>query len=355
MISVNKPFLPPQSEYLELVEDIWSRNWLTNDGPLVRKLENKLREKLEVANMRFVSNGTIALQIAIKALSLSGEIITTPFSYIATCNSILWENCTPIFVDIDPNTFNIDTDLIEAAITDRTTGILSTHVFGNPCDISSITKISRKRNLRVIYDAAHCFGTKYMGKSVFNYGDISTVSFHATKVFHTVEGGGIVCNHDGLLNRVTKMRNFGHDGPEKFTGLGINGKNSEFHAAMGLVNLRYIDNILKDRRRKYSIYQEALASISGRFQQIEANSESNYSYFPVVFSSEKQCLNIKRALEEKDIFPRRYFFPSLNKICSDTSSLKNAESVASSVLCFPQHFYLTENEIKQICKLTLSC
>lgn len=201
MIPVTKPFLPPLEEYYKLVQSIWERQWLTNNGPLVNELELKLKEYLNVPHLIYVTNGTIALQIAIKALGLKGEIITTPFSYVATTSSIVWEGCTPIFVDIDPNTFNIDPTKIEAAITNETSAILATHVYGNPCDIEKIQEIADRYNLKVIYDAAHCFGTKYKGKSIFEFGDVSTTSFHATKLFHSIEGGAIITKDPDLLKK----------------------------------------------------------------------------------------------------------------------------------------------------------
>ncbi|HWV71003.1 MAG TPA: aminotransferase class I/II-fold pyridoxal phosphate-dependent enzyme, partial [Pseudosphingobacterium sp.] len=209
MIFVTKPFLPPVEEYMSYVKDIWDRQWLTNNGPLVNHLELRLKEYLGTKHFLFVNNGTIALQIAIKALGLTGEIITTPLSFVATSSTIAWENCTPVFVDVDPNTLNIDPNKIEQAITSKTTGILATHVYGNPCDIDSVQKIADKYQLKVIFDAAHCFDTLYKGQSVFNFGDISTVSFHATKVFHTIEGGGIFSSSAELLKRIAYMRNFG--------------------------------------------------------------------------------------------------------------------------------------------------
>ena len=231
MINVTKPFLPEIEEYITYLRGIWDRNWLTNNGPLVNDLELKLKEYLNVKHLLYLGNGTIALQIAIKALGLKGEIITTPFSYVATTSAIVWEGCDPVFADIDKDTFNIDPAKIEQAITDKTTGILATHVFGNPCDIDAIQKIAVKHNLKVIYDAAHCFGTHYKGKSVYNYGDVSTASFHATKLFHTIEGGAVITNNAELLKKMAYMRNFGHETAETFAGVGINGKNSEFHAA----------------------------------------------------------------------------------------------------------------------------
>src|SRR5688572_826892 len=232
MIQVTKPFLPPVEEYESYIRDIWQRQWLTNNGPLVNELELRLKEYLNVPHLLFVCNGTIALQLAIKALLLKGEIITTPFSFIATTSSTLWQECKPVFADIDRETLNIDPEGIEAVITPNTTAILATHVFGNPCDIDAIDAIAKKHNLKVIYDASHCFGTKYKGKSAFAYGDISITSFHATKLFHTVEGGGIFPNTPELTYRSAKLRNFGFASYESFDGIGINGKNCEFHSAM---------------------------------------------------------------------------------------------------------------------------
>jgi dTDP-4-amino-4,6-dideoxygalactose transaminase len=248
MIPVTKPFSPPIAEYTKLLEGVWERHWFTNNGPLVNELELQLKTYLNLPHLLFLNNGTIALQIAIKALELKGDIITTPFSYVATTSSIVWEGCNPVFVDIDPQTLNIDPTKIEAAIKPNTTAILATHVYGNPCDIDAIQKIADKYKLKVIYDAAHCFGTLYKGKSVFAYGDISTTSFHSTKLFHTVEGGAVFTMNPDLLKKLSYLRNFGHEGPEHFAEVGINGKNSEFHAAMGLCNLKY-QTIQKDAER----------------------------------------------------------------------------------------------------------
>jgi dTDP-4-amino-4,6-dideoxygalactose transaminase len=216
MINITKPFLPPIAEYEQMIKGIWKRNWLTNNGPLVNELELKLKDYLDVDHLLYLNNGTIALQIAIKALGLTGEIITTPFSFVATTSSVVWEGCTPVFVDIDPETLNLDPSKIEAAITEKTTGIIATHVYGNPCDIDRIDAIAAKHNLKVIYDAAHCFGTKYKGKSVFNYGDVSTTSFHATKLYHSIEGGAVFTRNPELLKKMAYMRNFGYNGPEDF-------------------------------------------------------------------------------------------------------------------------------------------
>lgn len=233
MIPVTKPFLPRVEEFENYVKSIWDRQWLTNNGPLVNDLELKLKQYLNLDYLLYVSNGTIALQMAIRALELKGEVITTPFSFVATTNSILWQGCKPVYVDIDPDTFNIDPNKIEAAITPKTSAILATHVYGNPCNIDAIQSIADKHGLKVIYDAAHCFGTKYKNRSVFEYGDISTTSFHATKLFHTIEGGAVFTKKPELLEKMAFMRNFGYSGPDTLALAGINAKNSEFHAASG--------------------------------------------------------------------------------------------------------------------------
>lgn len=354
MIPVTKPFIPPLAEYNRYLKGIWKRSWLTNNGPLVNELEINLKEYLEVPHCLFVSNGTIALQMAIKALDLKGEIITTPFSYVATTSSIVWEGCKPIFVDIEPNTFNIDPSKIESKITPSTTAILATHCFGNPCDIEQIEKIAKKHNLKVIYDAAHCFGTRYKGKSVFDYGDISTTSFHATKLFHTVEGGAIFTSSRTNFEKLGFLRNFGHDGPEKFNGVGINGKNSEFHAAMGLVNLRHIDQIRKRRKEQYTYYQKKLDKSPIRFIQLEDGESFNYAYCPVVFDSEEMTLEVKRILEINQIFPRRYFYPSLSKLDYVEGDTPISDDISSRILCLPIYHELTTEEQDLVSRFVLS-
>jgi dTDP-4-amino-4,6-dideoxygalactose transaminase len=345
MIPVTKPFSPPIEEYQDLLNGIWERNWYTNNGPLVIDLEEKLRKELNQKHLLFVTNGTIALQIAIKALNISKKIITTPFSYVATTSSIIWEGCTPVFVDIDPETFNIDATKIEAIIDEDTEAILATHCFGNPCDINQIELIAKKYNLKVIYDAAHCFGTMYKGKSIFSYGDVSTVSFHATKLFHTVEGGAVFTNNPDINQKMAYMRNFGHDGPEKFNGVGINGKNSEFHAAMGLVNLKYVDTILKQRRALFENYDTLLESLRLKKQKINLNSVYNFSYYPVVFKDEATTLKIKAVLEKNNIFPRRYFYPSLSSLdYVQEAATFFSNSISSRILCLPLYHDLTKSE-----------
>ncbi len=352
MIPVTKPFMPPIEEYEKYVESIWEREHLTNNGPLVQQLEENLKKYLGIENLLYLSNGTIALQIAIKALELTGDIITTPFSYVATTSSIVWEGCTPIFVDIDKNTFNIDASKIEAAITPKTTAILATHVFGNPCEIDEIQEIAKKYQLKVIYDAAHCFGSTYKGKSVFEYGDVSTTSFHATKLFHTTEGGAVFANNPHVFAKLSYMRNFGHNGPEAFHGVGINGKNSEFHAAMGLCILNYIERILSSRKEQCEMYDELLLKDHIQKICIQADSTWNYAYYPLVFETEEIALKVKDALQASNIYPRRYFYPSLDSLnYVSTSDVNQSKSISSRVLCLPLFFTLVNENQELICRI----
>jgi len=354
MIYVTKPFLPPQEEYQKYVEGIWARQWLTNNGPLVNELELKLKAHFNVPHLLYLSNGTIALQIAIKALGLKGEIITTPFSFIATTSSIVWEGCTPVFVDIDQKSLNIDPQKIEAAITKNTCAILATHVFGNPCDIEAIDAISKRHNLPVIYDAAHGFGTSFKGKSLFNFGDISTTSFHATKLFHTIEGGGVFCQDDDLLKKMDFMRNFGYNGHDKFAEVGINGKNSEFHAAMGLANLKYVDDILRSRKAQSQHYDKWLEGVHASRIEIGADVDYNFSYYPLILPDEKTTLTVIKDLEANKISPRRYFYPSLNTVnLYQSHALPVSESISKRIICLPLYHTLSVEEIDFISRIIL--
>jgi len=348
-IPVTKPFLPPRWEYEALLKKIWDNNWLTNNGPLVKQLERKLKEYLDIPNISYVSNGTIALQFAIKALGLHGEIITTPFSYVATTSSIVWEGCKPVYVDIDPDTFNLDPDKIEEAITDKTSAIIATHVYGNPCDIEAIQNLADQYNLKVIFDAAHCFGVKYKNRSLYDYGDISTASFHATKLFHTIEGGGLITQDPDLDLKIKYMRNFGHKGPLNFAGLGINGKNSEFHAAMGLVNLKYVEDVLDRRYSLSKQYDNLLHDLNLRKPVISKDTSYNFSYYPVLLESESLTEKIVKKLDGEGIQVRRYFFPLLSKLDYTTNySTPVAEDIASRVACLPLYHQLTVSEIEKV-------
>lgn len=348
MINVTKTFLPPIDEYFDKIKTVWNNNWITNQGPLAGELESKLKEYLGVKNLLLVSNGTIALQIAIKALELKNEIITTPYSYVATTSAILWENCTPVFCDIEDKTFCIDADKIENLITDKTTGILATNVYGFPCDYEKIKTIADKHGLKVIYDGAHSFGVKINGDSVFNFGDISTVSFHATKLFHTIEGGAIITNDEKLSAKMFLYRAFGHLDDDHYS-VGINGRTSEFNAAMGLCNLPRINDFINRRKDINILYRRLLSNSGLKFPVIPDNTEYNYSYFPVIFKSEEQMLFIKDKLSENNINTRRYFYPSLNKLpYLKGNSCPLSESTAKRVLCLPLYYELSNEEVEFI-------
>lgn len=355
MIPVTKPFLPPQQVYQTYLDGIWKRNWLTNMGPLASDLELRLKDKLKVNHLLFVTNGTVALQMAIKALELKGEIITTPFSFVATTSSIVWENCTPVFVDIDEHSLNIDADKIEEAITPETTAILATHVYGNPCDVEKIESIAKKHQLKVIYDAAHAFGVEVNGKSIFEYGDISTCSLHATKLYHSVEGGLVITKDPVLLKKLAYMRNFGFDGPESFAELGLNGKNSEFHAAMGLANLKYIDQISRKRKELIERYDDKLRNLKAKRPVWHPDSENNYAYYPIVFESEVLMLQIMEVLKSHEVFTRRYFYPSLVTSLPyvKRQDLPLTDDISKRVLCLPLYYDLTLEEVDLICRLIL--
>ncbi|WP_196888890.1 DegT/DnrJ/EryC1/StrS family aminotransferase [Aureivirga sp. CE67] len=355
MIPVTKPFLPPKEDYDILLHGIWKRQWLTNMGPLASDLEMKLKEHLNVKHLLFVTNGTIALQFAIRALDLKGKIITTPFSYVATTSSIVWENCEPVFVDIDKETLNIDATKIEEAITENTSAILATHVYGNPCDVEMIQKIADKHNLKVIYDAAHAFGVEINGESIFNFGDISTCSLHATKLFHSGEGGLVITKNPELLKKMAYMRNFGHNGPENFQGLGINGKNSEFHAAMGLANLNYIQDIHEKRKLLTERYDEKLNNLKSVKPLWHNHANKNYAYYPIVFETEELLLKCIETLQKNEIFGRRYFYPSLATSLPylDTKALDITDDIAKRVYCLPLFYDLTIEEVDWICRFLL--
>ena len=354
MIPITKPFSPPIEEYHMLMQGIWKRNWFTNNGPLVNDLELRLKEYLGVEHLLYVTNGTIAIQIALKALNITKEVITTPFSYVATTSSLVWEGCKPVFVDIDSETFNIDPNKIEAAITKDTEAILATHCFGNPCDVEEIDRIAKKYNLKVIYDAAHCFGTKYKGRSIFEWGDISTTSFHATKLFHTIEGGAVFAQDPELIKQLAWRRNFGHNGPEEFHGVGINAKNSEFHAAMGIINLGYVNEILESRKIQAGYYDAMFAKSTLQKPKIGQDVAFNQSYYPVVFENEQILLAGKKALELEEIFPRRYFYPTLSSLnYVENSETPIADDIAKRILCLPMYYELGKFEIEMICRKIL--
>ncbi len=354
MIPVTKPFLPPRENFDEYISDIWKRNWLTNNGPNASDLELRLKEYLNVTHLLFVTNGTIALQMAIRALNLKGEVITTPFSYVATSSSIVWEECTPVYVDIDPKTLNLNAELIERSISERTSAIIATHCFGNPCEIEKIEAIALKYKLKVIYDAAHCFHVSYRNTSVLDFGDISTISFHATKIFHTVEGGAVVTKEPELLKSMASMRNFGHKSFIDFHGLGINGKNSEFHAAMGLAVLPYMDRIIERRKNlseRYLGWQEEIGYEIPEWNQFASK---NYSYFPVIFKTASVTTKVYEGLKANEVFARRYFYPTLNKLpYLNGESCPISEDISNRILCLPLYHDLTNQDIDMIARMII--
>jgi dTDP-4-amino-4,6-dideoxygalactose transaminase len=346
-INVTEPYLPPFEEYVEYLKGIWERNWLTNQGPLVQKLEQKLQAYHGLSMpVHCVANGSLGLQIALKALGVTGEIITTPFSYVATTACPLWEGCTVKFADIEPDSLTIDPKAVEAAITPKTEAILATHVFGNPCDCEALDALAAKHGLAMIYDAAHAFGVSYKSKSILEYGDASMVSLHATKLLHAVEGGFIVAKDPAVSKKMEWMRRFGHKGQDDFHGVGTNAKMSEFHAAMGLCNLKHIEAILDRRKVLCEAYDAALfdqaAKATGpgvvtcsqiRYREVASR---NYSYYPIQFDDEKTLLAAIQRLNDANIFPRRYFYPDLSE-CFSTATYGCSRSIDVSrrILCLP--------------------
>lgn len=352
MIPVTKTFLPPQEEYNSYVKRAWDKAWLTNRGELTLELEQKLKDYLSVSNLTITNNGTIPIQIALKLFGKGGEIITTPFSYVATSAAIVWENCKPIFVDIHPEYLTIDETKIEAAITPKTTAILATHVFGNPCHVTAIEAIAKKYDLKVIYDAAHCFGVKYNNQSIFNFGDVSTCSFHATKLFHTGEGGAMFCNDDKIHHRLFYSHNFGHNGPLEFHGLGINAKISELQSAMGLAIFPYMEHIISERKKVTDFYNENLNFSNLKSIKIRENTDWNHSYYPLLFDSETTLLRVQEELQKENIVPRRYFYPSLNTInYTKGDVMPISESIASRIVCLPLYVGLTREDLEKITQI----
>ena len=350
MINVTKTFLPPFEEYIGILKRAWDKEWITNNGELVQELEEKLKEYLGVPYLLFCGNGTVVLQMAIKAYNITGEVLTTPFSYVATTNAILWEGCKPIFVDINERNLGIDADKVEHFITDRTQAILATHVYGYPLDVEKIESVAKKHNLKVIYDGAHAFGCIFKNRSLLNYGDISTCSFHATKLFHTVEGGCVICHDEETYRKLFLYRQFGHI-YDDYLSVGINGKNSEFHAAMGLCVLPKMPDIIKSRKETCTQYRSLL---DNKIVSLTVNEklEYNYSYFPIIFSSEEILLKVMANLKKEDISCRRYFYPSLNML--DYLSYQPcpiSESISKRVICLPLYYGISTALIQKICRI----
>lgn len=342
-IYVTQPYLPSRVKFNHYMEQIWESGSLTNNGQLVQKLTHRLEEYLGVENLLLVTNGTLALQVAYRALGVSDaradkhpEAITTPFTFIATASSLKWDGVEPVFVDIDPDTWCLDPQYIEAAITPNTRAIVPVHVFGNACDVKDIDAIARKHNLKMIYDASHAFGVKYKGESLLKYGDAATLSFHATKLFHTCEGGAIVFKRKEDLDRAKKMINFGITGPESIEELGINAKMNELQAAMGLCVLDEMEANLSARKRVWNGYYSQLPQRL-TLQKRNFAASNNYTYFPVTLASEMEVRSLLLCMESRNVYPRRYFYPLL----SDVPFLKNifpvpiSRSISSRVVCLP--------------------
>ncbi|HEC88425.1 MAG TPA: DegT/DnrJ/EryC1/StrS family aminotransferase [Thermoplasmata archaeon] len=366
-ITVTKPDLPSLEKYTKYLEKIWDTRWLTNDGEFVKLFERKLEEYLRVKNLVCVANGTLALQLALKAFQLKGEIITTSFTFSATTNVILWEGLTPVFADIDPETFNIDPNDIEKKITDRTSAILAVHVYGNPCYVEEIQKIAEEYNLKLIYDSAHAFGVEYKNLSVLNYGDISTLSFHATKVFHTIEGGAIISKNNEVFEKLKLLRNHGIKSEEKVVLPGTNAKMNEFQAVMGLCNLENVNEKIQQRKKIYERYKEKLRNIDGiKFQKLIA-SRYNYAYMPICFKDTITRDKVYSSLVRNGIKPRKYFYPltanfdyfkEKNIDLVKKYNLKKSSNIANRVLCLPLYPDLkieTVDKIVNIIKKVIKC
>ena len=349
MIPVTKPYLPNKAKYQAYVDKIYESGWLTNNGSLVRELEERLTQYLGVNNLILVANGSLALQVAYKALNLTGEVITTPFSFVATTNTLLWEGLTPVFADINPRTFNIDPQQIEAQISPKTSALLPVHVFGNPCEVEAIQAIANKHQLKVIYDAAHAFSSEYKNQSVLNYGDISTLSFHATKLFHTIEGGAVITNDDELAKKVRLLINFGITGPNSIEMAGTNAKMNEFEAAMGLCVLDEIETIKERRVAIWQTYQQQLPSYLS-YQEWNPHGSNNHAYAPVLFESEDKLLATEAKLKENGILPRRYFYPSLDTLdyLNSKQVCNHSRSIASRILCLPIYPNLGTGDVNKI-------
>lgn len=349
MIAVTKAYMPDKDKLFNYIDQIYASSQLTNHGPLVQELEGRLASYLGVHNLILVANGTLALQVAYKSLGLQGSAITTPFSFPATTSSLVWESIDPIFADIDPTHLNINPEKIGPAIRPDTSAIVPVHVFGNACEVEVIQDIALSHNLKVIYDGAHAFGVQYKGESLLNWGDITTLSFHATKLFHTVEGGAIITNDDTLAEKIRLMINFGIAGVGKAIELGINAKLSEFHAAMGLCVLDEIEHISLLREKIWRYYHEQLKDCVA-FQVRNEFCTNNYSYFPVLFENENRMMTVQKTLNDQSIFPRRYFYPSLDTLSYVNSERKKvAADLAGRILCLPLHPSLELNIVKEIC------
>ena len=357
MIYVTKPYLPDIDKFYEKIKQIWESNHLTNDGPLNKVLEKKLANYLDIEDLCLINNCTNGLLMGLNEFESDDEIITTPFSFVATTSSIVWSKLKPVFCDIDKDFLFIDVDLVRRLITPKTKAILTTHVFGNTGNIDELEAICKEKNIRLIFDAAHAFGVKYKGKSILKYGDMSVLSFHATKLYHTIEGGAIYCNDKIFMKKMKAVKNFGYENYE-IKELGINSKMSEFHSAMGLCNLEEIDSILLNRKKSCEMYDESLACLfdKGHISKpvINPNIEWNYSYYSILFNNESELLAAMEAMKSVNIFPRRYFYPSLNNIgYANGEIMEVSENVSKRIICLPLYYNLGEENTKMISDILL--
>lgn len=360
-ITVTSPLLPPLEEFIPYLQEIWDSKWITNNGSFHKRLEQALSEYLDVPYISLFTNGTLPLITALQALRITGEVITTPYSFVATTHAIWWNGLTPVFVDVDPQTGNIDPDKIEAAITPRTTAIMPVHVYGNPCDTARIQALADKYGLKVIYDAAHAFGVTVDGKSILNEGDISTLSFHATKTYTTIEGGALVCHSAEMKQKIDQLKNFGFAGETTVVAPGINSKMDEVRAAFGLLNLKHVDAAIAARRKVAEKYRAALKDVPGiRFMEDIANVKHNYSYFPIFVNAEQYGMTrdeLYFKLKEQGILGRRYFYPLISSFSpyrsyesADPSRLPVANRLADTVICLPMHHALSEGDVEKTIK-----
>lgn len=358
-ITVTAPLLPDLDEFHELLKEIWASRWITNNGSFHQRLEQALAEYLKVPYVSLFTNGTLPLITALQALRITGEVITTPYSFVATTHSLWWNGIKPVFVDIDPATGNIDPDRIEAAITPKTTAIMPVHVYGKPCDTARIQAIADKYGLKVIYDAAHAFGVEVNGESILNAGDMSTLSFHATKVYNTIEGGAMVMHDEKTKRRIDYLKNFGFAGETEVVAPGINSKVDEMRSAYGLLNLRQVDAAIEARHRVTVAYREALRGVEGiTFFDDMPGVRHNYSYFPIFVDAEKYGMTrdeLYFRMRDADVLGRRYFYPLISEFSTyrglpsaNPENLPNAHRMASTVICLPMHHALTDNDINRV-------
>lgn len=361
-ITVTQPCLPPLDEFMPYLQQIWDNKWLTNNGPMHQQLEQELADYLGVKFISLFSNGTLALISALQALNIQGEVITTPFSFVATTHSLWWNKITPVFVDIEPEYMNLDPAKIEAAITPRTTAIMPVHVYGNPCQMDKIQSIANKHGLKVIYDAAHAFGVKKQGISILNQGDLSVLSFHATKVFSTIEGGAIISHSAEMKHHIDNLKNFGFRGETIVEEPGINAKLNEVQAAYGLLQLKYIDRFIEKRKAITELYRTLLKDVTGLYFMSDMLDVTNgYSYFPVLIDEQKYGMkrdDLYEKLKENNIFARRYFYPLISSFepyrelpSASPGNLTIATKVAEQVLCLPIYVDLEIEDIVKICKI----